>query len=64
MSAIAHDETVSSKGILSGLPELRDLPDWFREQQHAAWEKFESIPPQDYFSALTHLLFGGNQKQR
>lgn len=44
MSAIAHDETVSSKGILSGLLELRDLPDWFREQQHAAWEKFESIP--------------------
>ena len=44
MSSIAHDETVSSKGILSGLLELRDLPDWFREQQHAAWEKFESIP--------------------
>jgi Fe-S cluster assembly protein SufD len=44
MSAIAHDETVSSKGILSGLLELRGLPDWFREQQHAAWEKFESIP--------------------
>jgi Fe-S cluster assembly protein SufD len=44
MSAIAHDETVSSKGILSGLLELRDLPDWFREQQHAGWEKFESIP--------------------
>jgi len=44
MSAIVHDETVNSKGILSGLLELRDLPDWFREQQHAAWEKFESIP--------------------
>jgi len=44
MSAIAHDETVSSKGILAGLLQLRDLPDWFREQQHAAWEKFESIP--------------------
>jgi Fe-S cluster assembly protein SufD len=23
---------------------LRDLPDWFRDQQHDAWEKFESIP--------------------
>jgi len=44
MSSIAHDETVSSKGILSGPIELRDLPDWFRDQQHAAWEKFESIP--------------------
>jgi hypothetical protein len=28
----------------------------------SAAQKFESIPPQDYFSALTHLLFGGNQK--
>jgi Fe-S cluster assembly protein SufD len=44
MSSIAHDETVSSKGILSGPIELRDLPDWFGDQQHAAWEKFESIP--------------------
>jgi Fe-S cluster assembly protein SufD len=44
MSAIAHDKTVNSKGILSGLLELRDLPDWFREQQHVALEKFESIP--------------------
>jgi len=44
MSSIAHDETVSSKGILSGPIESRDLPDWFREQQAAAWEKFESIP--------------------
>src|SRR5437868_12697259 len=44
MSSIAHDETVSSKGILSGPVESRDFPDWFREQQTAAWEKFESIP--------------------
>ena len=44
MSSIAHDETVSSKGILSGPIESRDLPDWFREQQADAWEKFESIP--------------------
>src|SRR5437667_10567404 len=44
MSSIAHDETVNSKGILSGPIESRDLPDWFREQQAAAWAKFESIP--------------------
>jgi Fe-S cluster assembly protein SufD len=44
MSSIAHDETVSSTGILSGPVESRDLPDWFREQQAAAWEKFGSIP--------------------
>jgi Fe-S cluster assembly protein SufD len=45
MSSIAHDETVvSPKGILSGPVESRDLPDWFQEQQAAAWETFESIP--------------------
>jgi len=33
----------SEAGILSGAVE-RDLPDWFREQQCAAWSKFESIP--------------------
>jgi Fe-S cluster assembly protein SufD len=44
MPSIAHDETVSSKGILSGPVESRDLPDWFLEQQAAAWETFESIP--------------------
>src|SRR5438270_5499962 len=44
MSSIAHDEAVNSKGILSGPIESRDLTDWFREEQAAAWEKFESIP--------------------
>src|SRR5882724_1440093 len=44
MSSIVQDETVSSKGILSGPIESRDLSDWFREQQAAAWGKFESIP--------------------
>ena len=44
MSSIAHDEIVNSKGILSGPIESRDLPDWFRDQQAAAWKKFESIP--------------------
>lgn len=44
MSSIAHAETVNSKGILSGPIESRDLPDWFRDQQAAAWEKFKSLP--------------------
>src|SRR5437764_12203409 len=44
MSSIAHRETVGSKGILSGPIVSRDLPDWFRTQQRAAWETFESIP--------------------
>jgi Fe-S cluster assembly protein SufD len=44
MSSIAHDETVSSKGILSRPISSHDFPDWFREQQSAAWEEFKSIP--------------------
>jgi len=44
MSSIAHDEIVNPKGILSGPIESRDFPDWFRDQQAAAWEKFESTP--------------------
>ena len=30
--------------ILSGPLESRELPDWFREQQAAAWNQFESLP--------------------
>src|SRR5438105_1920310 len=44
MSSIVHDETGSATGILSGPNDSADLPDWFREQQRAAWSKFESIP--------------------
>src|SRR5438552_5453346 len=44
MSSIAPAEIVSSKAILSGPIESGDLPHWFREQQAAAWKKFESIP--------------------
>jgi len=44
MSSIAHHETVSSKEILSGPVDSRDLPDWFRAQQRTAWETFKSIP--------------------
>ncbi|MEY2545629.1 MAG: Fe-S cluster assembly protein SufD [Verrucomicrobiota bacterium] len=35
---------VSPSTVLSGPREMRELPDWFREQQRAAWESFESIP--------------------
>src|SRR2546422_10524760 len=44
MPLAAHTELVKAGSILSGPVDSRDLPDWFREQQHAAWEKFESIP--------------------
>ena len=44
MPSVAHEKNLkSASAILSG-PVERDLPDWFREQQRAAWEKFESIP--------------------
>ncbi|MBO0696537.1 MAG: Fe-S cluster assembly protein SufD, partial [Verrucomicrobia bacterium] len=31
-------------GILSGPSELREFPDWFLDQQRAAWKQFESLP--------------------
>src|SRR5881275_1155206 len=42
-SAINH-EVHKSGSILSGPVELRDLPEWFRGQQHEAWRQFESLP--------------------
>ncbi len=44
MSAVTHEKNLKTSGILSGPDEASDLPDWFREQQHVAWKKFESIP--------------------
>src|SRR5436309_15286141 len=42
-SAINH-EVHKSGSILSGPVELRDLPEWFRDQQREAWNQFESLP--------------------
>ena len=44
MPPVIQEKNLQSSGILSGPVDSRDLPDWFREQQHAAWQKFESIP--------------------
>src|ERR1043166_1340056 len=44
MSLVTNHEVTKSGSIVSGRSELRDLPQWFREQQHAAWEQFESLP--------------------
>ncbi len=42
--SVTFAETTRSKGILSGPVESREFPDWFREQQRAAWQQFESLP--------------------
>jgi Fe-S cluster assembly protein SufD len=44
MSLVAHKETKQAGSILSGPAELRDFPDWFRDQQRAAWQQFEALP--------------------
>src|SRR5262249_16898483 len=42
MSSIANHEVADL--ILSGPPESRELPEWFRDQQREAWKQFESLP--------------------
>jgi Fe-S cluster assembly protein SufD len=42
MSLVTEQERPGT--ILSGARES-DLPDWFRDQQRAAWQEFESVPP-------------------
>ena len=44
MSSVTNHEVAKSGSILSGADELRELPDWFRDQQRAAWNQFESLP--------------------
>ena len=42
MSLVIHQEEAAP--ILSGPAELRELPEWFRDRQRAAWKQFESSP--------------------
>jgi Fe-S cluster assembly protein SufD len=44
ISLVAHKETHQAGSILSGPIESREFPDWFRDQQCAAWQQFESLP--------------------
>ncbi len=44
MSLVTHDETTKAGRVLSGPTGSEDFPDWFREQQRAAWKQFESLP--------------------
>jgi len=44
MSLATHEQSKQAAPILSGPDESRDFPDWFRDQQRAAWTQFESLP--------------------
>jgi len=44
MSSVTQDQVSGRESILSGVVELREFPDWFRDQQLAAWQQFESLP--------------------
>src|SRR5438876_2377456 len=43
MSLVAHDEVTQAGSILFGPVDSR-CPDWFRDQQRAAWKEFGSLP--------------------
>jgi len=43
MSSVTNHELAKSGSILSGHSETREFPDWFRDQQFAAWKQFESL---------------------
>jgi Fe-S cluster assembly protein SufD len=44
MPSVTDHEVAKSGSILSGPTDLHDLPGWFRDQQRAAWEQFQSLP--------------------
>src|SRR5438132_721044 len=44
MSLVAHKEKEQAGSIVSGPADLSDFPDWFRDQQRAAWKQFEALP--------------------
>ena len=44
MTVMTQPEAKHGVAILDGPPERPDFPNWFRDQQHSAWERFESLP--------------------
>lgn len=44
MSLVTHEEPKQAGSILSGPAELREFPEWSRDQQRAAWQQFEALP--------------------
>jgi len=43
MPSITNPEVAKPGSILSGPDEMREFPDWFRDQQRAAWKQFELL---------------------
>ena len=44
MSSVVDHEVAEPAPILSGPSDTREFPDWFRDQQRAAWQQFEASP--------------------
>src|SRR4051794_25522521 len=44
MPSTATQEVAKSEEILSGPSDMKDLPEWFQEQQHKGWQQFEGMP--------------------
>jgi len=44
MSSVVDHEVAEPAPILSGPSDTREFPDWFRDQQRAAWQQFEALP--------------------
>src|SRR5436190_9615633 len=44
MTVVTQPKVEPAAAILDGPPERPDFPDWFRDQQRTAWERFEALP--------------------
>src|ERR1041385_3061842 len=44
MTVVTQPKVKPAAAMLHGPPERPDFPDWFRDQQHAAWQRFEALP--------------------
>ena len=44
MPSVTNHEVAKSGSILSGVRDVREVPEWFREQQRVAWTQFDSLP--------------------
>jgi len=44
MASTTTQDIANQRGVLSGPSDTRDFPDWFREQQEAAWREFQVLP--------------------